>query len=35
VLADQVGENEAALPSHQSPFTEQDRAVILDEHPAG
>jgi hypothetical protein len=34
VLSDQVGNGEAALPSHQSSFVEEDSAAVLDEHPA-
>jgi hypothetical protein len=35
MLADQVGEGEAALPSQQASFIEEDSAIVLDKHPAG
>jgi hypothetical protein len=35
VLAHQLGEGEAALPSHQPSLVDEDLAVVLDEHPAG
>ena len=31
----QVGEDEAALPSHQASLVQEDLAVVFDEHPAG
>jgi hypothetical protein len=31
VLATQVGEGEAALPSHQASFVEEDLAIVLDQ----